>query len=141
MNDLVNLYSSAWHAACTADWRIASSIRRIFMYSRNNQNSSVNFKSYLVIRHLTMIKTNCYKLCFIHKGLLMIGLSFVKNVSTNCTLIPTLPGNFLRSKILIGSFLNIAFIAQTQIIIYKYTYIYCSLNWKLKWFDITSKRS
>ncbi len=60
VNDLVNLYSSAWHAACTADWRIASSIRRIFMYSRNNQNSSVNFKSYLVIGNLTMIKTDCY---------------------------------------------------------------------------------
>ena len=29
-------------------------------YSRSNLNSSVNFKSYLVIGNLTMIKTNCY---------------------------------------------------------------------------------
>jgi hypothetical protein len=43
---------------------------------------------------------------------LMIGLSFVKNVSTNCTLIPILPGNFLRSKI--GLLQKIAFFAKTQ---------------------------
>ena len=30
------------------------------IYSRSNLNSSVNFKSYLVIGNLTMIKTNCY---------------------------------------------------------------------------------
>ena len=28
--------------------------------SRSNLNSSVNFKSYLVIGNLTIIKTNCY---------------------------------------------------------------------------------
>ena len=30
------------------------------IYSRSNLNSSVKFKSYLVIGNLTMIKTNCY---------------------------------------------------------------------------------
>ena len=30
------------------------------MYSRSNLNSSVNFKSYLVIGNLTIIKTYCY---------------------------------------------------------------------------------
>ncbi len=51
--------------------------------SKNILNSSINFKSYPVIGNLTMIITNCYYtiMCLIHKGLLMIDLSFVKNVS------------------------------------------------------------
>jgi hypothetical protein len=36
-------------------------------------------------------------MCLIHKGLLMIGLSFVKNVTT--TLIPILPGTFWAQKL------------------------------------------
>ena len=68
------------------------------IYSRSNLNSSVNFKSYLVIGNLTMIKTNCYNVSHTQRPLI-IGLSFVKNVSTNCTLKPILPGNFLRSEI------------------------------------------
>jgi hypothetical protein len=44
----------------------------------------------------------------------MIGLSFVKNVSTDCTLIPILqlPGNFLRPKF--GLLKNIDIFAKTQ---------------------------
>ncbi len=79
-------------------------------YSRSNLNSSVNFKAYLVIGNLSMIETNCYNL--IHKGLSMIGSSFVKYVSTDCTLILILSGNFLLSKF--GRLKNIAIFAKTQ---------------------------
>ncbi len=75
------------------DYRLSLPRQSAPAYSRSNLNSSVNFKSYLVIGNL-MSHTQST-----HKGLLMIGLSFVKNVRTNCTLIPILPGNFLRSKI------------------------------------------
>jgi hypothetical protein len=43
----------------------------------------------------------------------MIGLSFVKNVSTDCTLIPILPGNFLRPKF--GRFKNNEIFAKTDL--------------------------
>jgi hypothetical protein len=58
-----------------------------------------------------MMETDCYNVSHIQRP---IGdrFEFVKNVSTDCTLIPILPGNFLRPKF--GRFKNIEIFANTQ---------------------------
>jgi hypothetical protein len=42
------------------DLKLFDESRLPLLYSRSNLNSSVNFKSYLVIGNLTMIETNCH---------------------------------------------------------------------------------
>jgi hypothetical protein len=59
------------------------------------------------------METNCYNVSHIQRPFDdRLHVEFCKKLSTDCTLIPILPGNFLRTKF--GRFKNIEIFAKTQ---------------------------